>query len=409
MDRREFFQAGLAAAFAAQLTSDSLVGQTPAATNKLRVAINSRHLQWLRTADEVAEAVSEMGFAGVDLTVQPSPGHVDPAKAATDLPAFANAIGKHGLEVAAMTCPITDADSPNAEALLAAAHSAGLTHYACSPFHYDETKSIQPQLDALKPRLEKLAKLNEKYRMKAMYRASAGSTNVGAAVWDFMSVLRNFDPAWVSFQYDLGEMSVAGGGGTWALNLRAAGPYIGGVSLSDGILESTFVVKGGGPFTGQPAPAGGRGGGGGRGRGAAGASGAAGGFGGGFGGPPGGPQGAAGGEDFAGGPPPAFGGGVAGVRAADVVAAVEAEVVEAALVESGAQSLRRHWHNRPVPLGTGMAGLSMMGGILKEIGFSGSGRNTGGLPERRRGKRRRSHHPSARTGNRQHEARSSER
>ena len=95
-----------------------------------------------------------------------------------------------------MTCPITDADSPNAEALLGAAHAAGLTHYACTPFRYDETKPIQPQLDALKPRVEKLAKLNEKNKLKAMYRTVAGSANVGSAVWDFLSVLRNFDPAW---------------------------------------------------------------------------------------------------------------------------------------------------------------------------------------------------------------------
>jgi sugar phosphate isomerase/epimerase len=328
MDRREFLQAGFGAALAAQLTSDALNAQpaaTPTAANKLRVAINSRHLQWLRTADEVAEAANEMGYAGVDLTVQPYPGHIDPAKAATDLPAFAKAIRKQGLEIAAMTCPIVDADSPGAEAILAAAQSVGITHYSWGTFRYDETKPVTAQLDALKPRVEKLAKLNEKYRMKAMYRPSAGSANVGAAVWDLLSVLRNFDPALVGFEFDSGEMTVAGGGGTWALNLRAAGPYIGGVLLKDLVLESTFVVKGGGPFTGQPAAAGGRGGGPG-----------------GFGGPPG--------ASGAGGRGGGRGGSPGGVR--------------------GAVSAPP-WHDRPVPLGTGMVGLSLMSGILKEINFSG--------------------------------------
>jgi sugar phosphate isomerase/epimerase len=327
MDRREFLQAGLGAALAAQLTSDALVAQpaaTSMVTNKLKLAISSRHLQWLRTAEEVAETANEMGYAGVDLTVQPYPGHVDPAKVATDLPAFANALRKHDLEVVAMTCPIVDADSPGAETMLAAAHSAGITRYSWGTFRYDETKPVMAQLDALKPRVEKLAKLNEKYRMKAMYRASAGSANVGAAVWDFLSVLRNFDPAVVSFQFDSGAMAVAGGGGTWALNLRAAGPYIGGVVLKDLVLESTFLVKGGGPFTGQPAPAGGRGGGPG------------------FGGPPGasGAAGRGGGR----------GGASGGVR--------------------GAVSAPP-WHERPVPLGTGIVGLSLMSGLLKEINFAG--------------------------------------
>jgi sugar phosphate isomerase/epimerase len=373
MDRREFFQAGLATAFAVQLASDALIGQTAAAAGgKLKLAINSRHLQWLRSADEVAEAASEMGFAGVDLTVQPHPGHVDPARAATDLPAFVNAIRKNGLEVAAITCPITDADSPNAEALLGAAHAAGLTHYACAPFRYDETKPIQPQLDALKPRVEKLAKLNERYKLKAMYRTVAGSANVGSAVWDFLSVLRNFDPAWVSFQYDLAEMTLAGGGGTWALNLKAAGPYIGGVTLDDGIVETTFVVKGGGPFTGSPAPAGGRAGGG-RGRGAAGASGGGGGFGG-----PGGPGGGAppGAEDFAGGAgsggaAPGLGGGAAGASGGRGGRGGGGRGGGGAGGGVRGAVAPPPWHNRPVPLGTGMAGLSPMAGILKEIIFSG--------------------------------------
>ena len=44
---------------------------------------------------------------------------------------------------------------------------------------------------------------------------------VGAAIWDFLHVLRDFDPAHVGFHYDIGHMTNAGGNGTWALNLRA--------------------------------------------------------------------------------------------------------------------------------------------------------------------------------------------
>src|SRR6185437_6675216 len=208
MDRREFLQASLAGVLAAQLTDKTLFAQAQQAANPLKVAIDSRHLQWLRTAEEVADAVNEIGYAGVSATVQPFPGHIDPAKAGTDLAPFVTTLRKRGLQVVAMSCPIVDADSPNAETILAAAHSAGLTHYAWDSFHYEEGKPIQAQLDALKPRVEKLAKLNEKYRMKAMYRASAGSANVGAAVWDFLSVLRNFSPEFVSFQFDSGQMAL---------------------------------------------------------------------------------------------------------------------------------------------------------------------------------------------------------
>ena len=168
------------------------------------------------------------------------------------LPPFVNTIRKHGIQVSTITCPITDADSPNAEQILQTASSLGITHYWWGTFRYDTSKPVMEQLDALKPRVEKLAALNAKYKMKAMYHTYEGDMTVGAAIWDFLYVLKNFDPAYVSFHYDVGHMVVAGGGNTWALNLRAAGPYIGGVSAKDYILEENLGITGGGPYAGQP-------------------------------------------------------------------------------------------------------------------------------------------------------------
>src|SRR5689334_13246571 len=211
MNRRELLQTGLGA-FAAQMLQAQRSSEPSAATT-LKVDAYSRHLQWLRTADEVAEATVEMGFDGVDITVRPYPGHVDPAKVAADLPPFVKTIRKHGLQVVTMTCPITDADSPNAEQMLATASSLGLTHYWWGTFRYEQVKPLMAQLEALKPRVEKLAKLNAKYKMKAMYHTYSGAGTVGAAIWDFLHILRNFDPAQVGFHYDIGHMTNAGGNG----------------------------------------------------------------------------------------------------------------------------------------------------------------------------------------------------
>lgn len=268
MQRREFIKLGMGVALAAQAVGKiAAAGQTPAmpVATPLKVDAYSRHLQWLRTADEVAEAVNEMGFNGLDITVRPYPGHVDPTKVAQDLPPFVNTIRKHGIDVSTITCPITDADSPNAEQILQTASSLGITHYWWGTFRYDTTKPVMEQLDALKPRVEKLQALNAKYKMKAMYHTYEGDMTVGAAIWDFLYVLKNFDPAYVSFHYDVGHMVVAGGGNTWALNLRAAGPYIGGVSAKDYILEENLGITGGGPYAGQPLGGFGAGGPGGRG------------------------------------------------------------------------------------------------------------------------------------------------
>ncbi len=345
--------------------------------NPMKIDAYSRHLQWLRTPDEVAQAVIDMGFDGLDITVRPFPGHVDPTRVAQDLPPFVNTVRKHGVAVDMITCPITDADSPNAEAILATASSLGITHYWWGTFRYDTTQPVMPQLDALKPRVEKLAKLNEKYKMKAMYHTYEGDRTVGAAIWDFLYVLKNFDPAYVSFHYDVGHMVVAGGGNTWALNLRAAGPYVGGVSAKDYVIELDLGLSGGGPYAGQQL--GGFFGAPGRGRGGRGAPGAPGGA-----APeaPGAPPGrgapareaapapgrppaaanAAPGEQAAGGR-----GGGRGGRGGPGAFGGRGEAVPS----RGGGGEPNPYRVKAVPLGDGLANLSELGSILKEINFSG--------------------------------------
>jgi sugar phosphate isomerase/epimerase len=308
---------------------------------KLKVDAYSRHLQWLRSADEVAEAVVEMGFDGVDVTVRPYPGHVDPEKVAQELPPFVNTLRKHGLQVVTITCPITDASSPNAEAMLQTASSLGITHYWWGTFRYEQGKPVMAQLDALKPRVAKLAELNAKYKMTAMYHTYSGSGTVGAAVWDLFYVLKEFDPKQVGFHWDVGHMTNAGGNSTWALNMRAAGPYIAGISAKDSIFESSLQVNGGGPMTAEMqavvAASGRRGGGGSGGPGAAGGRGGA-----------AAQQGEGRGGSGRGGDAAAVAGGRGGRGA-------------------GANG----WRVRQVPLGTGMIDLPQVAMILKEINFSG--------------------------------------
>ena len=231
MNRRQILKISAGAAVVARA-----LAQSRPESRGLKIDIYSRHLQWLRTADEVAEAAAEMGYDGVDITVRPYPGHVDPARVAQELPPFVNTIRKRGLLVRAITTNISDADSPNAEAILRTASELGLTHYWWGTYRYDPGRPVFEQLDALKPRVAKLAALNAKYRMTAMYHNYAG-TQVGSAIWDLLYVLKDFDPAQVGFHYDIGHATNAGGAGTWIHNLRAAGRYIRGVSVKDSYLE----------------------------------------------------------------------------------------------------------------------------------------------------------------------------
>ncbi len=53
--------------------------------------------------------------------------------------------------------------------------------------------------DLFKPKVERFAALNAKYKMTGMYHTYSGEGMVGAAIWDLLYVLKNFDPAQVDF------------------------------------------------------------------------------------------------------------------------------------------------------------------------------------------------------------------
>jgi sugar phosphate isomerase/epimerase len=353
MQRRVFLQTGMEAMLAIAARS-AVAAQTPGGeTKKLKVDAYSRHLQWLRDPDQVADAVVEMGFDGLDITVRPYPGHVDPEKVAEQLPPFVKSIRKHGLLVRTITSPITDADSPNAERILQTASSLGITHYWWGTFRYEPGKPVLPQLEALKPRVAKLAALNAKYKMTAMYHTYSGAGAVGSAIWDLLYVLKNFEPAQVGFHYDIGHMTNAGGNGTWALNMRAAGPYIAGISAKDSVFEPTLIVNEGGPLTPEMAAtvaaAGRRG----------------------PGGPGGGPPGGAGRGGRGRGPSDGSPVGQPATPVANAAAGAPGPGGRGGRNAGGGRGGNSNWRVRQVPLGTGMDDLPQVAAILKEVGFSG--------------------------------------
>src|SRR6476469_5639043 len=162
MHRRQFLQGSVGAALIGPLLGDFAgaqgqpapvqppAGAQPVA-RKLVLDAHSRSLQWLRSADEVAEAAIEMVCGGVCPTVLPHPGHIDPAKVAQELPAFVKQVRSHGLTVTQIKAPaILDVTEPNAEAIIATAAQNGITHYSLGGYTYDFTKPLQPQLDAIK-------------------------------------------------------------------------------------------------------------------------------------------------------------------------------------------------------------------------------------------------------------------
>ncbi len=344
MKRRDFFQlaagalmAGGAAARRAGLHAQSASPNSGASGRPMKVDIYSRHLQWLRSADEVAAAAIEMGYDGVNVTVRDYPGHVDPANVAQELPPFVNTLRKQGLLVRSITTNISDADSPNAERIVATAASLGITHYWWGTYRYELNRPIFEQLDALKPRVARIAALSEKHKMTAAYHTYSMPAMVGSAMWDLLYLLKECDPKFVGFHYDTGHESHHING-MWEVNLRAAGPYIAALAVKDYAPEQNLGLKGeGGPYTGPAGALGGRG----------------------DGPPPGAGRGAGRGTpaDAGRGAGPGRGGDPAGRGRADGPGATWAA--------------GNGWRTRPVPLGMGMVNLPQIATALKDIHFAG--------------------------------------
>ena len=232
--RRAVLQTGAAALLGSTLLQAAPENPTPE-PGKLKVAIFSKHLLFLQGAP-LAQAAADMGFDGIDLAVRKG-GHVEPARVKEDLPGLVAVIRQHGLEVPMLTTDIADASTPFAEEIMRCMAELNIHHYRWGGFKYNNDSSISAQLDALKPRVAKLADLNARYKVGAMYHTHSGFDLVGAPIWDLHELLTGLDPAAVGVNYDIGHATVEGGFGGWIDSLRVTGPYLRGIAVKDFLWE----------------------------------------------------------------------------------------------------------------------------------------------------------------------------
>ncbi len=223
MNRRIFLMAGGAALAGARTAA-------PAKT-KLKVSVFSKHLQFLK-GEELAETAASLGFDGVDLTVRPG-GHIEPARVQAELPPLVKILRSRGQDVQMVTSGIVDTDTPHAESVIRTLAELGIRYYRWGGFLYEPDRPIPAQLEALKPRIAKLAALNEKYKVCAMYHTHSGLGQVGASIWDLYILLKDFNPDAVSVNYDTAHATVEGGYGGWINSLRVTETHLRGVAVKD--------------------------------------------------------------------------------------------------------------------------------------------------------------------------------
>ena len=218
MDRRQFLQASLGAAITGPLLAERAAAQPPPApsraadilrgnkpapiTRQLVLDAHSRSLHWIVSADEVAEAAIEMVCGG---SASHRSGLSGPHRSRQgwrrNCLRSSSACAATGLHVTQIEGPaIKDVTEPHAERIIAAAAQAGCTHYSFGGYAYDFTKADRPQLDAIKLRLEKFVRLNQKHKIALIDDTAPGPASVGGVVLDLLPLMKSFDPKFIGFQ-----------------------------------------------------------------------------------------------------------------------------------------------------------------------------------------------------------------
>jgi sugar phosphate isomerase/epimerase len=187
-----------------------------------KVSVFSKNLQWLHYR-ELGSVAAEIGFDGVDLTVRPG-GHILPQNAEKELADAVKSIRAAGSDVFTIVTAINDAEEKYTEAILRSASALGIRYYRLNWFSYDDSISINKNLDVFSKRLERLESINRRFQIHGAYQNHAGAS-FGASVWDLYSVLKNFDPTFIGCQFDVRHACVEGFN-SWTNDFQLIAPYV---------------------------------------------------------------------------------------------------------------------------------------------------------------------------------------
>ena len=116
-----------------------LLSRAAPAKTKLKVAIFSKHLQFLQ-GEELAKATAADSASTASIWRCARAGTWSRRRVAKDLPALVAILRKHGLEVPMITTDIADAETPFAEDMLKAASALGIRYYRFGAFKWEAGK-----------------------------------------------------------------------------------------------------------------------------------------------------------------------------------------------------------------------------------------------------------------------------
>jgi sugar phosphate isomerase/epimerase len=181
--------------------------------------------------DKLADAMSEIGFDGIEATVRRG-GYIQPPRAVDELPKLVEALAKRNVKITMITTDINRADDPQTEPLLRTAAGLGIPMYRMRYYNYDLKRPVMDQLTAIRPILKELAALNRELGIQAVYQNHAGAKNVGSMLWDLHSQLEDIPVEQIAFAFDIRHATVEAGL-SWPTVYNAMRPRIACVYAKD--------------------------------------------------------------------------------------------------------------------------------------------------------------------------------
>jgi len=175
--------------------------------------------------DQLAETVAALGFKGVEAPVRKG-GHVEPARVEEDLPKLVEAFKKCGVTITLMTTDINTVNSADrTEKVLRTGAGLGIPRYRMKWYAYSGKQSLWADLDEVRPQLRDLVALSRELRILPSYQNHSGPKYVGAAVWDMASLIKDYRPDELSWNFDFFHAMVEGGL-SWPNHLALARDHI---------------------------------------------------------------------------------------------------------------------------------------------------------------------------------------
>lgn len=244
MKRRDFLNAGFAAAVAACLPGERSRARAEESPRASAVSLSERLCLFTDHLDDsgysysdVAKMLSPLKIAGPDLTVRGG-GLAPPERAAEELPKAAAAFAGQGLSIPMISTNLTSAKDPTAGPILSTMGKLGIRYYKLGYYHYHDAAKWESELDAHRKELASLLELGREAGVQAGFHNHAGAT-VGGAVWDSWELLEPLDPSAVGFYFDPAHATIEGAKHSWKLNLHRISSRLAMVAVKDVVWEKT--------------------------------------------------------------------------------------------------------------------------------------------------------------------------